>query len=364
MPPRNWLADDPDYPIAIDLGGPIGALRAASDPAGSLPEGFNVQLAQLVTTWLEARSPWRRWVQKVPLRGDVAPADRYGGSATSYPAQTYHGPSAQPVATWRPSNGADWVPAADITWGTNPVTAVPQTLGIETLVSEEELLTAAPMDDVVNGQAVFTTPLPVLRFSHDMLMTIPPWVFRTLALGMLNAENLAFAQGAGTVADPIVGLDTIAGVTTFAASGILLDDLWTGIHKLRALHRFPTVAWVSPGGGKLLRNTKGVGGGAPLLDPQRPIVLDDGNGDPVPVLVHDGLADGAAVRAYVVDASVLISTWQLQAQNWIIRAKGDAHAKFATDQVVLQLFERWSLQVVPNQAAGIVRITALNAPAP
>jgi hypothetical protein len=356
MPPKN-------DPIVQTFGPPIRAMLGATD---QLDEAFDVQLAQLATAYIEARSPWRRFVTRIPLRGDVAPSDRFGGSATTDPAMNIHGPSAQPVATWRASSGAEprWVPAADVTWGTNPTTSIPRYLGIETTLSEEELLTVAPMDAIVDGKAEFTTPYPVLRYDHNMLKTVPPWVVKWLATGILNAENLAFAQGAGTVADPVVGLDTIAGVTTFAASGILHDDLWTAIHKLRALHRFPTVAWVSPGGGKLLRNTKGVGGGAPLFDPQRPIVLDDGQGNPVPVLVHDGLADGAAVRAYVADGSVLVSTWKLYAQNYIARTGQDLHPKFATDQYMLSLHEGWDLQLVPNNAAGIVRITAVNAPAP
>jgi hypothetical protein len=358
----------------VALQGDIGPRPGLAGDIANLPEAGRLEqlLARGAVAYLERYSPFRPFVTRVILRSDVTRLglDRYG-SATSgapKPSQIISGPSGFLTAYALPRD--DSPPAAipaDVSWNNNPATATPNELLSQTAISNELLSNAIESTRIEAGRPIIEEP-PARP---------DPWTVWWLGEAIKTQENVEFAAGAATNADPWRGLANIAGLSTFAAGASLgqMDDVLKAIAKLRAARRNPNAAFVSTGLAHVMRTAKTTTNAylMPFEDPPEGwadwLTIEPGLivgwVRSVPIIELDSLPNGAGVTSlYVGDFRNIIMTQRVYAGGMLARLAESAHMDFASDKFRYRLAESWDVTLIPNQGSAIYAVTGITAAAP
>jgi Phage capsid family len=372
------MRDDPFLPVngrpiaQVRAGRVDDAVRQVAGDIANVPEDIAAEraLAQQAVDWIEYQSPFRPFVTRVILRSDVnrLGLSRYAGSTgvgQSPASQIIAGPSGFISAYVVPLSGVP-TPPGDVTWNTNPATAQPHEILSQTSISDELLSNAMAFTTIAQGKPVIERA-PVRP---------DPWIVDWLARSVRNQENVEFAAGAATNADPWRGLANIAGLSTFAAgTPPYIDDALKAIAKLRTALRQPNAVFVSTGLAHIMRTAKETTNAyiLPIEEPpdgwQDLIPIDPGlivcwlRG--IPVVELDGLPNGASVTSlYVGDWRNIVMTQRVLDGGILARLAESAHMDFASDKFRYRLAENWDTTLIPNQGSAIYSVTAINSPAP
>jgi hypothetical protein len=360
----------------VHRGDVAGAVRQVNGELANEPEDQVGErlLSQRAVEWIEYNSPFRPFVTRVILRTDISrlnlsrTAGVTGGQAD--PSQQIAGPSGFISAYVIPRDHSAPVPPADVTWNTNMATAQPAELLSQTAISDEQLSGAIMFDRVEAGR-----PAPERTPARP-----DPWTVGWLAKSIRDQENIEFAVGAATNADPWRGLANIAGLSTFAAGASpYIDDALKAIGKLRTAKRSPNAVFVSTGLAHVMRIAKEATTNAYILPLEDPPPLEMWPAglraiDPglivgwlrgVPIVELDGLPNGGAVTSmYVGDFRNLVMTQRVLDGGILARLAESAHMDFLSDKFRYRLAENWDLTLIPNQGGAIFSVTAINSPAP
>ncbi|MDQ2934078.1 MAG: phage major capsid protein [Chloroflexota bacterium] len=304
-------------------------------------------LAAAIQRKVWAGSPWRPFVTLGLLPEDVT---RYqlgrGGSPTGVdPTVNLTGPTGLIAGYWTRLDHAPTTPPGDVTWtATNPVTPK-ELLTMTTLTNENYSV-------LVGFEALDESGVPEISER-----TVDPIIANELAGAIIRTENLAFATGAASTADPFHGLSSMSGFSTQAATANLIDDLLDAIGTLRAAKRPPNVSFAPTNHVKKLRKLKGSTGGAYLIEPDAPLVVDG-----VPIVPLDGLANSAGSVAYVGDFRKIVVLFRYLPNGMLLMlAKSDYGSNFAVDKTSVRAIERLDQNVIPGSEPSFVKITGVDA---
>ncbi len=325
-----------------------------------IPEREAVSMRRAAVAMLahmEELSPWRPYVLRGLLPEDVT---RYsegrggGGSASGLadPFVELVGPSGQISGYWVPSDHSAPTPPADITWTTAHTISPRELLAFSTL-SNDSIMNLRGFTHLVDGA-------PVQAIDSGR---VTPTVTRELAEALVRAENVAFATGAASTADPFHGLSGLS-LTTQASTAALIDDLIEASYVLLAAKRRPNAAFVPVNLAKKIRKLKASTGGSYLFDPNQPlaIVIGPDPDDVVPIVPLDGLPNTVGSVAYVGDFTKIVALWRYMPNGLLAMvAASDLGSTFNTDRTTLRASERLDMHVIPGFEASFRQLTGVDA---
>jgi len=341
------------------IGGGRGAVRADSPVSWQEVPEQQVPalraLADMALRQIEAKSPWRPFVTRALMPEDIT---RYrqgvgtGNLAVPDPVVSIMGPSALPAGYWIKGDHTA-SPPADVTWSTVR-TITPRELVTISTISNEQYKVIVGFDGIdAHGQPAIGD-----RLRAD------PIVVGVLADAVVRTENIAFATGAATTADPFQGLGQMTGFTAQASTAALIDDLMEAVYELVAAKRPPNAAFVPIRTAKKIRKLKASTGGSYLFAPNQPLAITYGPDpdDSVPIIPLDGLPNTAGSVAYVGDFAKLVVLQRLMPNARLLMAAESSYGStFGTDQVTVRLTERLDQAVIPGHEPSFIKLTGLDA---
>jgi HK97 family phage major capsid protein len=181
---------------------------------------------------------------------------------------------------------------------------------------------------------------------------------------VIRTENIAFATGAATNADPFQGLGQMSGFTSQASTAALVDDLIEAVFELVVAKRPPNAAFVPVRLAKKIRKLKASTGGSYLFEPDEPLAIAYGpdDDDTVPIIPLDGLPNTAGSVAYIGDFSKLVVLQRLMPNGKLLMAAESPYGgTFVTDSITIRLTERMDMAVIPGYEPSFIKLTGIDA---
>jgi hypothetical protein len=288
-------------------------------PLGPEPDALERALEAKVYQKLQQTSPWRRVIRVgddpagVSRSEDMPKASHW----VTRPFWQFAGPSGWPATAWRPADGSAPTPPSTPTLSTVTAPAY-EVFAVARFSSEQVRDLRAIVDAAEAGM------IPEGQTALDLAADL-------LAGALAREEDRAITQGAGTNADPVLGLDQITAITSIV---------------------------VGPSVEEKLRGLKD-SAGFRIFAPDRPIVISN-----VPVVVSWSLpASATSAKAYIGDWAGVLLIQRLFGPSRPVSVEVSEDYAFQTDEVLVRARLRIGLAAIPGLgAAGIIRLTNIQAP--